>query len=183
MKNGVKYIRKNAKIFIRSRIMTRQETVEKIVRKYEGLFDIHPIDKDDLGLVCRCDFHVHNEKFVMVKKAKLWEADCHEYVFVFSVKSFTEEYFLKCKEYVISRGEELIDPKPGHMYTYLTAVFVCDNYTEQAVKLLKKLRYGKNYRFSLYGWSDLRAFMIKADDKTLFCNKNRKEFAKFIKNI
>ncbi len=163
--------------------MTRQEAVDRLIGRYKGLFDIHTMDDGGMGLVCRCDFHIHNEKFVLVKSARLWEADCHEYVFVFSVKSFTEDVFRRCSEYVVSQGEELVEPKPGHMYTYLTCVFVCDEYTREAVKLLKGFRHGRSYRFSLYGWSDWRAFMMRAEDGAFFCNKNRKEFAKFIKNI
>lgn len=161
--------------------MSIQETAEKIIDNYRSYFDINRYKDHPLGLAARCDFHVHNEKFVLVKKAKLWESDCHEYAFVFTCDNFDKEYFVKCEEFILSEGEELIKPKAGHMYTYLTAVFVCGEYEKDAVKLLKRADHYKSYKLSFYGWSDFRAVVIKADDRTFFCNKNRKEFAKFIK--
>ena len=168
---------------MRGKTMNARETAEKVIDRYKNYFDINRYEAHPLGLIARCDFHVHNEKFVLIKKAKLWETYCHEYAFVFAVSDFSPEFFRKCEEYVLSQGDELIKPGPGHMYTYITAIFVCDRYEKDAVKLLKKASHCKNYRFSFYGWSDFRAVVLKADDKTFFCNKNRKEFAKFIKNI
>ncbi|MCD7904477.1 MAG: hypothetical protein LUC97_01295 [Clostridiales bacterium] len=163
--------------------MTRDETVKRLIECYEGYFDIHYSEASPIGLYARCDFHIHNSKYVLVKSAKLWEADCHEYVYIFSVDKLTEEVFERCRAYVIQEGDKLIDPKPGHMYTYLTAVFICDDFTKEAVKLLKRSKRYKSYKLSLNGWSEFRTFMIKADDKTFFSNKAGKESSKLVKNL
>ncbi|MCD8089024.1 MAG: hypothetical protein LUD81_00065 [Clostridiales bacterium] len=163
--------------------MTRDETVKRLIESYEGYFDIHYIPGAPLGLAARCDFHIHNSKYVLVKKARLWEADCHEYVYIFSLENLTEEVFRRCKAYVLEEGEKLIKPKPGHMYTYLTAVFICDDFTKEAVKLLKKSKHYKSYRLSLWGWSEFRTFAVRAADKVTFCNKAAKDSAKLVKKL
>ena len=184
MKKVVKYINiKFLEFLYGDKSMTRQELTERIIQGYSSYFDINRQENNPLGLVCRCDLHIHSEKFVLVRSAKLWEADCHEYVFLFSVKELTSQVFRDCERLVLSQGRELIKPKQGHMYTYLTLAFVCDSLTEQAKKLLKRARHYKSYRFSFHGWSDFRTYAVKAEDKTIFCNKNRKEFSKFIKGI
>ncbi|MCD7777566.1 MAG: hypothetical protein LUH47_03585 [Clostridiales bacterium] len=163
--------------------MTRDEMVKKLTESYEGFFDLNYYSDSPVGLFARCDFHIHNEKYVLVKSARLWEADCHEYVYIFSVKNLTEEVFERCRAYVIQEGDKLIDPKPGHMYTYLTAVFICDDFTKEAKALLKKSKRYKSYRFSLNGWSEFRTFAVRARDKVSFHNKATKESAKLVKKL
>ena len=69
------------------------------------------------------------------------------------------------------------------MYTYLTAVFICDDFTEEAKKLLRKSKFSKNYKFSVYGWSELRAFAVRADDKTLIYNRCGRKCSEFVKKL
>ena len=68
---------------------------------------------------------------MLVKKAKLWDADSNEYVYIFSVPELTKELYERCKAYAYEEGMKLIDPKPGHMYSYITPVFICDTCTNR----------------------------------------------------
>lgn len=163
--------------------MTREETVNKILDSYKAYFNIHPRADEPAELVARCDFHIHNSKYVLVKNAKLWEADCHEYVYVFSAEHFTENLFKRCEAFACAEGFSLVDPKPGHMYTYITAVFVCDDFTKEAIKLLKKSKHYKSYKFSLNGWADFRTFAVRAEDKATFSNRSGKKCSKFVKKL
>ena len=163
--------------------MNRQEMVKRLLNSYESYFDIVPCEDNAIGLVARCDFHVHNEKYVLVKSARLWEADCHEYVYVFSVDNLTEEVFGKCESFVCEDGFSRVVPKSGHMYTYITAVFVCDDFTKDAVRRLKKSKHYKSYKFTLHGWADFRTFAIRASDKALYHNPAGTECSKFAKKL
>ena len=46
----------------------------------------------------------------------------------------------------------LINPKPDHIYSYITAIFVCDSCDEEAERTLKKCKIFKNFKFSIHGW-------------------------------
>lgn len=163
--------------------MERKELLNKLLEVYSKYYDISLINDSETGLAARCDFHIHNEKYVLVKSAKLWEADCHEYVFVFLTEHFTEDFFKASRDYVFSEADKLIVPKEGHMYTYVTAVFICDDFDKEGVRLLKKSKRYKSYRFSLWGWSDFRTYLIRSKDKALFYNRSGKDAAKFVKKI
>lgn len=161
---------------------SREELTDKILDSYRAYFDVNPLEGQK-GLVARCDFHVHNEKYVLVKSAKLWQADCHEYVYVFSVPSLTQDVFKSCEEYVCREGFSLVEPKEGHMYTYITAVFVCDDFTKEAAGLLKRSRRYKSYKFSIHGWAELRVFAVRAEDKKLISNGAGRQCSKFVKKL
>ncbi len=163
--------------------MERQEAINKILNSYESYFDIIKSPNFPPRLVARCDFHIHNEKYVLVKNAKLWEADCHEYIYVFSVDRLTEEAFSQCEAYACNEGFSLVEPKYGHMYTYITAVFVCDDFDMEAIKLLKKSKHSKSYKFSIYGWAEFRTFVVRAGDMALYYNKPGKQCSKFVKKL
>ena len=77
--------------------MTRAEAADKLIDRYAGYFDISPAQEEQAPLVATCDFHAHSEKYVLSRKAKLWEAGSHEYVYLFSVPHLTEDIYNSCR--------------------------------------------------------------------------------------
>ena len=59
--------------------MTREDAVERLCDVYGGSFDITRCEEAELPLAAKMDFYVHNSKYVLSKKAKLWEANSFEY--------------------------------------------------------------------------------------------------------
>ena len=71
--------------------MTREDAVERLCDVYGGSFDITRCEEAELPLAAKMDFYVHNSKYVLSKKAKLWEANSFEYVYLFTVPHLTRE--------------------------------------------------------------------------------------------
>ena len=165
--------------------LTREEILEKLLDSYEAYFDVGRIGEppEGLPLVATCRFYVHSEKYVLIKKAKLWEADSNEFVYLFSVPHLTEEIFEACKAYAYEEGMKLIDPKPGHMYSYITAVFICDSCMPEAKRALKRCRVYKSFHFSWYGWMNLHTAAVVREGSEIFTNRMGRSNAKFMKNI
>ncbi len=165
---------------------TREELLEKLLESYTAYFDVEKYEdghKDGLPLAAHCRFYVHSEKYVLVRKAKLWEADCNEYVYLFSVPHLTKQIFEECRDYAYEKGMELVDPKPGHMYSYITAVFLCDTCDPDAKKALQKCRIYKSFHFSLYGWMDFHTALLMRDGACVCTNRSGRANAKFMKKI
>lgn len=64
--------------------MTREEALDKLCHSYSGYFDVVRHEEPKGYLVAEAGLHIHSEKYVLVKAAKLWEADNNEYVYIFS---------------------------------------------------------------------------------------------------
>ena len=126
---------------------------------------------------------MHSEKYVLVKKAKLWDADSNEYVYIFVMPELTKELYETCKNYAYEEGMKLIDPKPGHMYSYITPVFICDTCTPEAEKALKRCRIYKSFHFSWYGWMNVHTAAVVCKEGRVFTNRMGRGNAKFMKNI
>ncbi|MDO4344164.1 MAG: hypothetical protein Q4C50_05110 [Eubacteriales bacterium] len=163
--------------------LTRDEILEKLLNAYAGFFDIEKADPQEAPLAARCHFHVRSAKYVLLKKAELWSANSNEHVYIFSVPKLTEEIYRACEKTAYDQGMALIEPKSGHMYTYITAVFICETCTPEAKKLLKSCRLYKSFHFSLHGWMDFHTVLIARDEEKFLTNRSGKSNAKLMKNI
>lgn len=162
---------------------SKDEIIEHILRSYEVYFDVDKYEEKDIPVVAKCRFHIHNERYVLIKKAKLWDSDSNEYVFVFKINSLTRDLFIKCRNYAYEEGMKLIEPKPGHMCSYITSVFICDSCDKEAEKMIRKCNIHKNFKFSFYGWMDYHTTCINISSNEIFGNRSGKDTTKFFKNL
>ena len=161
--------------------LTRAEAADKLLDRYTGYFDITHADQTQTPLVATCDFHAHSEKYVLSKKAKLWEAGSHEYVFLFSVPHLTEDIYKSCRDYALENGMAKVEPGPTHMYSYITAVFLCDSCDDDARKALKRCRLYKSFRMSYWGWMDFHTAMVELPEEKVSSNASGHSAAQVFK--
>ena len=165
---------------------TREKLLNRLLRSYQSYYDIYPTEngeKDGLPLAAHCRFFIHSEKYVLIKKAKLWEADSNEFLYIFSLPHLTEELYDSCEKYAYEEGMKQIDPKPGHMCSYITAMFLCDTCDPAALKKLRKNHIYKSFRFSLYGWMDYHTALFTLSDNGIYTNRSGRDNVKFMKSI
>ena len=152
--------------------LTRTEAVDKLLGRYAGYYDISSAQEDQAPLVATCAFHAMSEKYVLSKKAKLWQAGSHEYVYLFSVPHLTEEIYNSCRDYAYASGMELIEPGPTHMYSYITAMFLCDSCDEDAKKALKQCKLYKSFKMSYWGWMDFHTALAVLPEESVSTNRS-----------
>ena len=112
--------------------MTREEAVDRLCTIYQSQFDITRCQEEQQPLAATMDFYATSEKYVLSKKAKLWEAKSFEYVYLFSVPHLTKAIYDACEKLAYEQGMARIQPGPTHMYTYITTLFVCDSCDDEA---------------------------------------------------
>ena len=153
--------------------MTRAEAADKLIDRYAGYFDISPAQEEQAPLVATCDFHAHSEKYVLSRKAKLWEAGSHEYVYLFSVPHLTEDIYNSCRDYALEHGMAKVEPGPTHMYSYITTMFLCDSCDKAAKKALRKCHFTPPFRILAQHCATLfQLFYTNKKSKFLFsCKK------------
>ena len=92
--------------------MTRQEAIDRLCTVYQSQFDINRCEEDDQPLAVTMDFYATSEKFVLSKKAKLWEAKSFEYVYLFNVPHLTREIYEAARSWLTSRAWPVFNPAP-----------------------------------------------------------------------
>ena len=161
----------------------KDSILDRILKSYEIYYDVKKTEKNLLPIEAICEFHMHNEKYVLSKKAQLWSTDANEYVYIFKMDALTKDLFLKCKKFAYEEGMKIINPKPGHMYSYITTIFIYDYCDKKTENIIKKCKITKNFKFSLHGWMDFHIACINTSENKIFSNKSGKVTSKFLKQL
>lgn len=163
--------------------LTKEDARKRLLKSYEAYYNIALMEDGQPYLKAVCEYYEHNQKYVISKKAELWSADGEEFLYLFEVSHLTEEIYSQCKSYAYEDGMKRLHIGPGHMYSYITAVFVCDTCTADAGQALRKSRIHKSFHFSLHGWMDYRAAVICVRDGRFESNRAGKNVVKIMKKV
>lgn len=163
--------------------LTKDEVIKKIERAYAPSHDIRLHEDKEQGLLMEADFHVHSEKYVLSKKAQLYQMNCCEYVYVFYYPNLTLELFDNAVNMSYEIGYEKIKPDINHRSTYIVAEFLCDTFEDDALKALKKYRRRKSFHFSLHGWMEMHMVLIDLLNESVASNSDGRLCGKFMKNV
>lgn len=162
---------------------TRESAIARLLKSYQTYYNVTLFEEEQTPIAARCDFFEHAGKYVISKKAELWTADNEEFLYILDVPHLTLETFEKWRDYVYEDGMGRIHVGPGHMYSYITSVFICDSCDEDARKALKKCRIYKSFHFSLHGWMDYHTAVVDLGNGRIDANRSGHTVAKSLKRV
>ena len=159
-----------------------ERVIQDLKRAYTAYYDIEEID-DGTALKVLCAYHNRNSKYVLVKKAELWAAENHEYLYLWDAGQLdaaaVEEIFRR----TIADGEPRVKPHSQHMYTYLTAVVLYESARPDALKQLQKLKKRREFKLSLHGWMEFRIAAVDLSTGEITVNRAGKSLKKDLKRL
>lgn len=106
------------------------------------------------------EYHSFGAQFVLVKRAKLWEANVHEFLFFDVVNSFNEEDLEVAKNFMMEKAFRKVAAGTNHMSSAVTLVVIAHSVSDGAAEKLRKVSYRKNYKLGFHGWADLRLAVV-----------------------
>ncbi len=162
---------------------TRETAISKLLDSYKTYFNVTLCDEAQRPLTAVCEFFEHSEKYVLSRKAQLWEAECEEFIYVFDMEQLTPEVYEQCRDFAHEDGLKRAHIGPGHMYTYITPIFICDSCDEEARRALKKCRIYKSFHFSLHGWMDFHPAVFEVSTNKISTNRSGKCVEKILKKV
>ena len=130
-----------------------------------------------------------NSRYMLSKKWVVWQANAFEHCIFVTVPTLTAEMVRNWFSFLTEEAEpELVHPgadvpPEGHMYSYLTVVYLCGRMEPEAAKAVRKLRFTKNYRFSLRGWATGRALAVEVPTGEMAYNAQGKEMRKHFRQL
>lgn len=135
----------------------RGEVIERLLDAHEAWFDVER-DHDFAGRTFPgyAEFHSSVSQYVLVKRAKLWEAASHEHLFFWGTPRLTTGELDDLVGCVTGEGLSLVRPAPDHMTTYLSLAIVADAVDDLAWERVRRTRFRKNFALGWRGWADLR---------------------------
>ena len=155
--------------------------------EYEGPREgdkVPPLSLPENGsLVAVCEYYERAEQYFLFRTNELWSSHQEEFIFLFSLKTLTREAFETCRDFAREEGMMLAHIGSGHMYTYITPVFVCDTAEEDAIKRLEKCRIYKSFLFSFHGWMDFHIACFETEKDKLYFNRSGRCMEKNMKKV
>ena len=136
--------------------MTREEALDKLCHSYSGYFDVVRHEEPKGHLVAEAGLHIHSEKYVLVKAAKLWEQARVD-------------------------GLQRIEPGPNHMCSYITAIFLCDTCEPDALRALRRTRIYKSFKLAFHGWMDYHTGVAELSTGKTAANGSGRSTAQLLK--
>lgn len=121
------------------------------------------------------EFHSHGERYVLVKRAKLWEVDAHDYLFIDLVDHLDEPALQRAAQFMETQGLKKVDPKPNHMKSSLTLVIIANDVDDGGKRACRKTKFSKSFMFGIRGWADLRLAVVDLSKPEVITNAAGKE--------
>lgn len=162
---------------------TREHALDRLLKSYRAYYNITMFEEERKPLTALCEFFECTEKYVLSRKANLWSARCEEFLYLFEMEHLTKPEFAACCDFVCEDGMRRADIGPGHMYTYITPVFICDTCEEDARAALKKCRIYKSFHFSLHGWMDFHTAVLEVTNDRITTNRSGRCVEEVMKKI
>ena len=164
----------DAKQTVLKRILAAHETWYDVQRDYAYAGRVFP------GFA---EFHQHGEQYVLVKRAKLWEVDSHEYIFFTLADRLCESEFDDLVAFMKTDALAKVDPKPDHMTSFLSLVIVADAVDDGLEKKIRKTHFRKDFMLGIRGWADLRLAVVDLSSKRVMTNSFGKEMQKGLESL
>jgi len=162
--------------------MDRAAFLDRVLAKYAGCYDIVRGEAGDI-LAAKCEYHEHGVGYALVRKAEMWSADKHEYVWFYSVPKLTADLYDKCYSEAFSAGMEKVKPEQGHMCSIISVVFVCDSAEPEAVEKVRRCKFRKDFKFGLNGWAVVHCSLVEVEPETVTVNGEGRNEARFFKSV
>lgn len=163
---------------------TRESAVDRLLKSYQAYYNITMCEEAQKPLIAICEFFQHAEGYLLSRKANLWSAQCEEFLYLYNIENLTKEIFEKCRDDVWEDARQRAHIGPDHMYTYATAIFVCDTCQEDARLALQKSRVYKSFRFSLHGWMEFHAALLEVkEENRITFNKSGRGAGEVLENL
>lgn len=126
------------------------------------------------GLAAVCEYYEKTGQHLFLKSNEIWSANQEEFIFLFTADHLTADLFERCRDYAYNAGMEMAHIGSGHMYTYVSPVFICGKVDDAARKAVENCRIykhsafhstaGWNFTQAAWIWKSVRSILIKADD-------------------
>ena len=159
-----------------------QAVVRDLKKVYASYYDVEDLPEGG-ALKALCAYHSRDSQYVLSKKAELWAAETHEYLYLWDVgvleEGGPEEIFQK----VLTDGEPRVKPHSQHMSTYLTAVVLYESAAPRALEQLKKLKKRREFKLSLHGWMEFRIAAVDLSTGEISTNRAGRVLEKDLKRL
>ncbi|MBP8692256.1 MAG: hypothetical protein KBI20_08380 [Sedimentibacter sp.] len=157
------------------------EYLDIIEKKLKNSFDIkRNYTLNNIQFDMFAEYHLRNERYVLVKKAVVYAFENNEYSFIKYCGKLDKDYLQKVINTLTDSVQSIVKPDKEHMSSTITLVIVTENFINNKdkdviTKIISKFKYNKGFAFGFKGWADIRLVLVSLNEDFMATNKKGKE--------
>lgn len=157
--------------------MERHEYFETLAKRLTYYYDVSQgLDYHGLNFDIYAHFYLHNERYVLTKKAVIYRSEQNQHLFIKYFKNLEIIELNQMIETGIAAVSDYVKPKDDHMATLLVMVMIVDKLpSDDVVEKIKKFKFYKSFLFGFHGWVDIGLLVVDYKSFNMIYNKKGKE--------
>ena len=151
---------------------TPQECFEKLLNAYSHNYDLtKDVETEEGGsFPAMAHYFLRDEHYLVRRDKQFYATEQHDYTY-FHVAEHLDAVGAKAlTERTLKAGLAAIHPHKEHMSSFVTLVVLAETIDPEAKKVLKKIRFHKNYRLALHGWMEYHVAAMECSTRTFLSN-------------
>lgn len=148
-----------------------QERLKKLLDAYSHQYDIS-LDVEAEGVIwpATATYYLRDENYLISKQHVLSAVEQHEYLYFYLTDHLTAADLESRIGLSKRAGLGRVRPHKDHMFSNVGLVVLANTIDPEARKLIKKTRFRKNYRLSLYGWTEYQLAAMEVSTNCFYSN-------------
>lgn len=160
----------------------RDTLLARLSEAYTAYFDVEPV-QDGSPLKALCAYHSRGSQYVLIKKAELWAAETHEYLYLYSLPrlDFTSLWSFRPARW--RTGCHAPAPIPSICAPICRPWSCVIRPTPDALAQLQKLKKHRDFKLSLHGWMEFRIAAVDLSTGDIATNRSGKDLGKSLSGL
>lgn len=148
-----------------------QERLNKLLDAYSHQYDIdRDVEVEGFTYPAMATYYLRDENYLISKKHVLSAVEQHEYLYFYLTDHLTAADLQAHVDLSKRAGLSKVKPHKDHMFSNVGLVILANTIDPEAQRILKRTRFRKNYRLSLYGWTEYQLAAMETSTNRFFSN-------------
>ncbi|MBQ6999903.1 MAG: hypothetical protein IJN67_02495 [Oscillospiraceae bacterium] len=148
-----------------------QERLNKLLDAYSHQYDIdRDVEVEGFVYPATATYYLRDENYLISKQHVLSAVEQHEYLYFYLTDHLTAEDLQSQIDLSKRAGLGKVKPHKDHMFSNVGLIVLANTISPEARKLIQKTRFRKNYKLSLYGWTEYQLAAMEASTNCFFSN-------------
>lgn len=161
--------------------MDSKEYLDMLQQRLARFFDEKPVPCGS-GFDFAAELNAKDEGYFLVPSMKTYSVSHNEYVYLKIMDAgFSAADMEPCLACLKEKMRSL-KTTTEHMSSLFSAVFITGGpLAPEAEEAVHKIKFHKDYAFTLKGWSDLAVFAVSTSERKIICNKAGEKTVQYYK--
>ena len=148
-----------------------QDKLNRLLDVYSHLYDIErDVEIAGSHYPAAATYFLRDENYLISKQHVLSAVEQHEYLYFYLTDHLTADDLQSQIDLSKRAGLGKVKPHKDHMFSNVGLIVLANTISPEARKLIQKTRFRKNYRLSLWGWTEYQLAAMEVSTNCFYAN-------------